>query len=228
MGEIGHVTRLEGPNRYATAVMVSRWGFEPGIRVAYLASGVSFPDALSGGVAGARADGPVLLTDPDQLSAETAEHLAEFEPGRIVILGGVNAVSERVAEEAAQFAPVSRLAGADRYATSAAISEATFRTATRVLLANGNTYPDAFAGTPLAARLRAPILLVSDDSVPGVVCAEIRRLAPTTVISLGGTAAVSDAAVSRASTCALPLVQPEPTPTPTIGPPPSETSSAGN
>ena len=228
LGEVGVVTRLQGANRYATAVMVSRWGLEPGIRVAYLASGEGFPDALAGGVAAARADGPVLLTDPARLSAETAEHLAEFKPNRIVILGGPNAVSEHVATEVAKYAPVSRLAGADRFGTSAAISADTFTKASTVVIASGTTFPDALSGTPLAAKLRAPVLLVNSDSVPASICTEIRRLAPTKVIGLGGASAVSDATLNRARDCATPpTMAPNPAPTPTVGPtaPPQSSGS---
>jgi len=215
--EYGVVTRLGDENRYGTAVKLSRWAFEPGLRTAYLASGSGFADALSGGVAGARVDGPVLLTDSNELSPETAAHLAEYEPREIVVLGGSAAISEGVAAAAAEFAPVSRLAGPDRYATSAAISSATFKTAATVLLANGTTFPDALSGTPLAAKLRAPVLLVEHDAVPAPVCAEIRRLGPSKVIALGGVKAVSDSTVARATTCAEPAL-PTPTPGPTTGP----------
>ena len=228
LAEIGAISRLSGENRYATAVMVAQWAFDPGVPVVYLASGANFADALSGGVAGALAEGPVLLTTPRSLSKETSDHLAEFKPRRIVLLGGTNAISERVAEQAAEFAPVTRLAGPDRYGTSAAVSEATFRTASTVLLADGRTYPDALSGTPLAARLRAPVLLVDEDSVPTEICAEIRRLGPTRVIALGGAAAVTDATLSQGTACAAPLVvQPTPQPTATIGPPTTPTGSGG-
>lgn len=221
--EWGAVTRLGGANRYETAVLVSEWAFNQDLPVAYLASGTDFPDALSGGVAGALADGPVLLTRPDLLSPETAAHLADLRPGRIVLLGGSDAVSEAVASAAARIAPVSRLAGADRFATSAAISAGTFSDASTVFLANGMTFPDALSGTPLAAALGAPILLVTRDSVSPEVCAEVRRLSPASVIALGGTAAVSDAVIRQVvSDCAQPVLPtPKPGPTYTIEPPPA-------
>jgi len=224
----GGVIRLAGANRYDTAVLVAEWAFNPGMKVAYLAPGASFPDALSGGVAGAQVDGPVLLTSRRALPLETAQHLADFKPGRIVILGGPNAVTEKVATEAAKYAPVSRLAGADRFGTSAAISEATFTTASTVVIASGTTFPDALSGTPLAAKLRAPVLLVNSDSVPASICTEIRRLAPTKVIGLGGASAVSDATLNRARDCATPpTMAPNPAPTPTVGPtaPPQSSGS---
>lgn len=221
--EWGAVTRLGGADRYETAVLVSEWAFNRGLSVAYLASGADFPDALSGGVAGALADGPVLLTNPDSLSPATADHLADLGPGRIVILGGSEAISDAVATAAGRIAPVSRIAGADRFATSAAVSAATFTDAATVVLANGMDFPDALAGTPLAAALGAPILLVEGDSVSEEVCGEVRRLGPENVMALGGTAAVSDSVLNHVrANCVLPdLPGPKPGPTYTIEPPPS-------
>jgi len=219
----GAVTRLGGANRYETAVLVSEWAFNRGTPVVYVASGADFPAALSGGVAGALADGPVLLTNPDSLSPATADHLADLGPERIVILGGSEAISDAVATAAGRFAPVSRIAGADRFATSAAVSAATFTDAATVVLANGMDFPDALAGAPLAAALGAPILLVERDSVSEEVCTEVSRLGPEKVMALGGTAAVSDAVLNHVmANCVLPdLPGPKPGPTYTIEPPPS-------
>lgn len=221
----GAVTRLGGANRYSTAVLVSEWAFNPRLRVAYIASGEGFPDALAGGVAGALKDGPILLTDPKDLSPETAAHLADLRPRSIVVLGGAKAVSDDVVGELEVYAPVSRLAGADRYVTSAVISAATFTKASTVLLASGTDFPDALSGTPLAADLRAPVLLVESDSVSTEVCTEVRRLGATRVIALGGTSAVSDPVLTRVATECTKSVPPLPTPGPTetIGPPPATT-----
>lgn len=225
--QLAAVTRLGGANRFATAVLVSEWAFNPRLPVAYLASGSDFPDALSGGVAGALADGPVLLTRPEVLSPETAAHLADLRPGRIVLLGGSEAVSDAVASAAARIAPVSRLAGADRFATSAAVSAATFSDASTVFLANGLAFPDALSGTPLATDVPAPILLVEQDGVPQEICAEVRRLGPDRVVALGGTDAVSDAVLQHVSSVCTQSVAPlpKPGPTNTIGPPPESTGS---
>ncbi|HET7668140.1 MAG TPA: glycosyl hydrolase family 18 protein, partial [Mycobacterium sp.] len=46
-------TRLAGADRYATAAAISAASFSPGVAVAYLATGATFPDALAGGTAAA-------------------------------------------------------------------------------------------------------------------------------------------------------------------------------
>src|SRR5690606_4645258 len=43
-----NVSRLAGPDRYATAAAISKSTFTAGVPVVYLASGATFPDALSG------------------------------------------------------------------------------------------------------------------------------------------------------------------------------------
>ena len=67
----------------------ARATFAPGVPVAYVATGASFPDALAGGVAAGRQKGPVLLGGPPtSVPGATAAELARLKPGRIVVLGG--------------------------------------------------------------------------------------------------------------------------------------------
>ena len=161
-----------------------------------MATGQNFPDALAGGPAAGVEGGPILLTDRTVLPAATAAELARLSPGKIVVLGGVGAVSEAVASQLSSYTsgPVVRLAGADRYATAAAISAATFSPGVPVAyVATGQNFPDALAGGSAAAAGGGPILLVSPTSVPAATRAELTRLGPGRVVVLGGAAAVSDA-----------------------------------
>ena len=87
----------------------------------------------------------------------------------------------------------SRLAGNDRYATGVEVSQY-YRPdgASTVYLAVGTNYPDAIAAGPAAAAEGAPILLVTPTSVPATTRDELLRLAPDTVVALGGTAAIPE------------------------------------
>ena len=60
-GYSSSVVRVSGPDRYATAAKVSARTFEPGAAVAYVATGLDFPDALAGASAATVEDGPLLL-----------------------------------------------------------------------------------------------------------------------------------------------------------------------
>ncbi len=65
----GTVTRLAGADRYATSAAVSASTFSPGVDVAYVATGLRFADALTGGAAAARDGAPVLLVSPTSIPA---------------------------------------------------------------------------------------------------------------------------------------------------------------
>lgn len=86
-----------------------------------------------------------------------------------------------------------RFAGPDRYGTAVAASEATFPAGADVVyVATGMNYPDALAGGVGAATESAPVLLVTKDVVPAVTREEIKRLAPSKIVVLGGIGVVSD------------------------------------
>ena len=192
----GVVTRIAGPDRYATAARISAAAFAPGATVAYVATGANFPDALAGGVAAGRQKGPVLLVARGSVPSATAAELARLKPGRIVVLGGTTVINNSVAAALQSYATsgtVTRLAGADRYATAIAVSAATTgpdapRT---VYVATGETFADGLAGTPPAARANGPLLILPRGSLTASVAAELRRLNPPRIIILGGTSAVS-------------------------------------
>src|SRR5471032_2504633 len=67
-------TPLQGADRYATAVAVANAIFSAPASVG-VASGATFPDALSGGAYQAHAGGPILLTAPTTLPAATGSYL---------------------------------------------------------------------------------------------------------------------------------------------------------
>ena len=198
------VTRLAGADRYATAAAVSAATFGPGVDTVYLATGLQFPDALSGAAAAA-GRAPVLLVSGATLPSSTATELGRLAPKHLVVLGGPLAVPDAAvaaAVSAAGGAPVTRLAGADRYATAAAVSAATFSPgAATAYLATGLTFPDALAGSA-AAGGHGPVLLASGDTLTPATASELARLAPKTLIVLGDPTVLSDAAAKAAQSAA--------------------------
>ncbi len=196
----GWVTRLAGSDRYATAAAISRASFEPGVGVAYIATGTNYPDALAGGAAAARDGAPVLLTQPTSLPSTTSAELARLRPGRIVVLGGPSVISEavRVRLEGHTNGGVTRLFGPDRYATAAAISVAgTPRGISVAYVATGANYPDALAAIPLAGRTASPLLLTRPGDLPSATARELDRIRPGRIVVLGGIGVVSNAVVER-------------------------------
>jgi hypothetical protein len=92
---------LSGPTRYDTAVAVAQavvqvTGHAPtGVGVA---SGVSFPDALTGGAYAANAGMPLLITEPYSLSEATRFWLTQWVNllPAVTVFGGPAAVSDNV------------------------------------------------------------------------------------------------------------------------------------
>lgn len=202
------VVRWSGSDRFATAATVSRNTFAPGVAVAYVTTGSSFPDALSGGAIAGRNGGPILLVQQKVVPAATAGELARLKPSKIVILGGLGAVNGSVADAIRPYATsgwVQRLAGADRYATSVQVSRASYGSAgsDAVFVATGANFPDGLAGGPVAALLPGPLLLTTPTQLPAVVGTELNRLDPSKVYVLGGIGSVS-ANVVRGIAASLP------------------------
>ena len=188
------IARLAGADRYATAAAISRSRFGGGAGTAFIATGSSFPDALAGSPAAAKANGPILLTASGSLPAATATELARLRPTRIVVLGGAGAVSDAVIAQLYGYAGrVERWSGANRFETAATISRSSFGAGTPVAyIATARTFPDALSGGAIAGRAGGPILLVEQGSIPVATATELARLRPGAIVVLGGEGAVSE------------------------------------
>jgi putative cell wall-binding protein len=190
------VDRLSGSDRYATLAMVSAKSFAPGVSVAYVASGASFPDALAGAAVAGRDHAPLLLVGPTGIPSAIATELGRLAPKRIVVLGGTGSVSGAVQSALAGYTTgsVTRLAGSDRYATAAQVSKTSFTpNVTNVFVATGQDFPDALSGSAAAGAKGVPLLLVKTTSLPAATAAELKRLNPSKITVLGGVGAVNGA-----------------------------------
>ncbi|MGB3829695.1 MAG: cell wall-binding repeat-containing protein, partial [Ornithinimicrobium sp.] len=166
-----------------------------GTPTVFLASGETFPDALSAASrAGAQA-APLLLTRSESLPDETAAALRRLKPARIVLVGGTGAVSIVAADEAQSYATsgqLTRIQGGGRYATSAAVAALYPAGVETAYLASGEDFPDALAGAALAGQQGAPLLLTPKAGLASSARDELARLAPQEVVVLGGSSAVSE------------------------------------
>ena len=193
------VERISGATRYDLAAAVSAEAYPAGNAEAIVAAGTTFPDALAGSAVGGRDEMPVLLTRPDRLPDSTKAELTRLGVDRITVLGGEASVSPDVVDELRTIAgDVERVDGPNRYAVAAAVSRRWYTPGVdAVFIASGEAFADALAAGPAAATRGAPLLLVRKDSIPGTTSEALKRLAPKNVYVLGGTATISDAAMSR-------------------------------
>lgn len=191
-------SRLDGPDRYATAVEISQAAYGPGVPVVYLATGTGFPDALSAASAAASLHGPLLVTLPTSIPTVIKDELVRLDPQRVVIVGGTGVVSEAVqsaVEELLPSADVERQFGADRYATSRniAINAFTPGETPTAFIATGRNFPDALAASAAAGSKGAPVILV--NGMATALDTATRDLLATLdvdrVVIAGGTSVVS-------------------------------------
>ncbi|WP_440708137.1 cell wall-binding repeat-containing protein [Herbiconiux sp. YIM B11900] len=194
------VRRVAGADRYEVSAALSQ-GVAPRAPVVYVASGEVFPDALSASAADGSQNAPVLLVQRNAVPGAVATELARLKPGRIVLVGGPNTVSDDVARTLGGVAPTTRIAGADRFSVSAQVSASAFATGLdTVYVASGAVFPDALSGSPAAIVSGAPVLLVSAAGVPTDVANELDRLKPKRIVVLGGTTTIPDAVLTELRT----------------------------
>lgn len=89
------VLRWAGPDRYATAAAIAAQAF-PSSATAFIGSGLTFPDALSGGPPAGSYPAPLLLTAPSTLPTASRQQLLRLKPVRIYVLGGPGVVSDAI------------------------------------------------------------------------------------------------------------------------------------
>lgn len=191
------VVRIDGLSRYETAAKASESTFPTGAATVVIASGQTFPDALSAsGLCGA-VNGPLLLTTAKALPAATAAEIDRLGATDAYIVGGTGAVSSAVYEALVHRGlRVRRVSGADRYATAVAVAtrmrELLGPTATqRALLATGKQYPDALTASALAVSQKVPVLFTSPSSLTAITADGMRDLGVSNVWIFGGTGAVT-------------------------------------
>ena len=104
--------------------------------------------------------------------------------------------------------PVSRLSGEDRFSTAVAISKASYPVAgvPVAYVAAGLDFADALAAAPAAAHQGGPLLLTQQAVVPSATLDELARLAPTTIVIVGGLGVVGTAVETRLAAIA-PIVR---------------------
>jgi spore germination protein YaaH/putative cell wall-binding protein len=155
--------RIEGSNRYETAAKIATTSV-PSSTKAFLASGQTFPDALSISAYAAANNIPLLLTDVKKVPEATLNALKELGVAEVTLIGGDSVISPAAADQLTEAGYlVDRLSGSNRYDTNTAILNSLEFDISNMVIATGTAFPDALAGSVLAARENNPIVLVPQD-----------------------------------------------------------------
>lgn len=92
--------RVSGSDRFTTAVELARH-FNPGTARLYLATGLGFADAITGGVLAAKTGNGMLLVQQNRIPESVKDYIDAHGFGEIIAFGGTGAVSENVLNIAA-------------------------------------------------------------------------------------------------------------------------------
>ena len=202
--EATQVNRLAGENRFATAVEISKAGFEKAENV-ILTSGVNYADGIAGVPLAARLGAPILLTAADKLSDATLAEIERLGAKNVYILGGEGVISADI-EKALQEKGLQtwRIAGNNRYATSAAIAQRVSEDPTDVFFVYGGGFADTLSVSAIAARRNAPIVYLDtngelDPSIAQYLAVLKDKGCVKNAYVIGGTGVISDDMMNKAT-----------------------------
>jgi len=189
------VERVAGANRYETAIAASKSAYPDGASNVVIATGLDYPNALTGGVLAATLGAPLLLVKDtgDSLSPVLAE-IQRLGATKVYILGGTDAVSQAIEDQIkTKVSDIKRVAGENRYGTAEEVAKLVgVPSDGHVFLVSGKNFADALAIAPVAGRDGIPILLTHPTILLDVVLESLESLGVTSVTIIGGVAAVSE------------------------------------
>ncbi|WP_419819307.1 cell wall-binding repeat-containing protein [Glaciibacter flavus] len=184
--------RLSGNDRYGTAAAISS-RFNPGVPVLYIATGENYPDALAASALAGRQSSPLLLVQPGAIPAVIWDEILRLQPHKIVIAGGLAAISAAVATQLGTVAPVLRVSGTDRYDTSRQLAQQSGLRASSIFVATGLNFPDALSASAAAAAKQGSVVLVpgTNGDVDAATYDTFSQLGANELLIAGGTSVVS-------------------------------------
>ena len=207
----GHFTRLDGADRYATAIEISKKHYEDDkAKSVVIVGGEAQFDGLSAAPLAAKYDAPLLLAHPKKgLSQATLDEIARavdtVSNKTLYIVGGENSVPASVEKQLKDKFGVTvvRLAGSDRTATSLEVArrfkydvnDKAANGFTKAFFVGANGAADAMSVSAVAARADletaeiAPIIVMKKDGFNRATRAELGNI--TNAYIVGGTASIS-------------------------------------
>jgi putative cell wall-binding protein len=193
---------------------------------AILATGQTFPDAMSASAMSYAKNWPILLTQQAALSTQASAAIANLGIKQVIVMGGPVAVSDAVVLQLeALGVSVLRIAGTDLTDTAQLLAEFELSTTVNgssqatglgwaklganpntygVNVARGDFYADALAGSVVGGKTHSPIVLTLDPNtlgtgIPALFNDEANLAVPNDVDAvtvLGGPQAVTPATVN--------------------------------
>lgn len=157
------VTRIEGADRYKTAVEASKKTFPKGAKYVAIATGENFVDGLVGGSLTSQEGFPLLLVRKNSISKEVLDEIKRLKPEEVFVFGGDAAISanvEKVIKELGM--KTKRFAGKNRNDTAELINskrwelysnDAPIGTDTDAVI-NGMNFADTLSAAPFIGMMK--------------------------------------------------------------------------
>ncbi len=181
--------RLFGDNRYATAVEISKEGWDQADTVV-IARGDNFADALAGAPLAYKLDAPILLTRDKGMEKSVKDEIKRLGATKAIILGGTDALPKFITYQLEGLdLKVKRIYGEDRFETAANIQASLGGDPDKAIVASGLNFPDALSAASYAAENGYPILFAKKDEIPKATEKALRSV--DGAIVAGGEAVIS-------------------------------------
>lgn len=192
-----NVTRVSGIDRYETARKIAIKVREKGNKdTLEIASGESFPDALSMSSLAIKENAPILLSKNNELPNITKKSISEWNIKNVNIAGSNKTISNKVESEIKNDSKnsinIKRYGGKDRYETSVIISKVAFQKSDKAVYTSGENFADALVSGSFAAHKSAPVLLVKKEMVPFTVKEYTEKMKVKDVFIIGGKSTIGD------------------------------------
>jgi len=190
------VERITGLDRFGTSREIARDTYPGGADIAFIATGLNYPDALAAGPPAGMLEAPIILVNggSSSLDQATIDLLDDLGVSEVYVIGGTPSVSAAIFTQL-QGLPglshVTRLTGTDRFGTAIAISQEFYTDADVAFLATGLNFPDALAGGPAAGYFGGPLYLSRQDCVQAAVVDDIFDVRANGLVLLGGPPSLS-------------------------------------
>jgi len=196
--DVDTTSRIVGQDYYQTSVAIAEaYNNNGDCGNVILASGDSFPDALSASILSKKLNAPILLVGTTvNASSDAFNYISTnvSNTGTVYIMGGTGVIGPDFETKLTSmgYSNIKRLGGTDRYDTNMLIAnDVNVPQGTSVFIASGENFPDALSIASFSGSRQYPTLLVGADYLPEQTKNYLLNEKPSTVYITGGTSVVS-------------------------------------
>lgn len=188
--------RISGDNRFITAVELSKQYYPEGAKAVFITAGHAYTDALVMSPLTNEDDGPVLLSEKDNIASEVLTEIKRLNPEKIFIIGGENTIGQRVIDILSEETSINaeRIYGLNRYDTSLKIANRIYKDNkfSEVFIVNGYKEVDAISISGIAKQKNIPVILTDGKSLDPDIKFALENYGVSKAILIGGESTIEN------------------------------------